>query len=115
MMGRPITMDQLRQDVGTMVEKITKVITTFRNFRLTMQEYVCLKVIAMVTTQEGRTGESDKIYLFNSFIFAGNVQDRELEGIHDRYMNCLKTFIEYNFPQEPNRVQELLVKLPEVK
>ena len=54
MMGRPITMDQLRQDVGTMVEKITKVITTFRNFRLTMQEYVCLKVIAMVTTQEGR-------------------------------------------------------------
>merc|ERR1719232_1368862 len=97
MMGRPITMDQLRQDVGTMVEKITKVITTFRNFRLTMQEYVCLKVIAMVTTQEGI------------------VQDRELEQIHDRYMNCLKTFIEYNFPQEPNRVQELLVKLPEVQ
>ena len=61
-------MDQLRQDVGTMVEKITKVITTFRNFRLTMQEYVCLKVIAMVTTQEGRTGESDKIYFFN-FIY----------------------------------------------
>ena len=53
MMGRPITMDQLRQDVGTMVEKITKVITTFRNFRLTMQEYVCLKVVAMVTTPEG--------------------------------------------------------------
>ena len=46
-------MDQLRQDVGTMVEKITKVITTFRNFRLTMQEYVCLKVVAMVTTPEG--------------------------------------------------------------
>lgn len=97
MMGRPITMDQLRQDVGTMVEKITKVITTFRNFRLTMQEYVCLKVVAMVTTPEG------------------NVQDRELEHIHDRYMNCLKTFIEYNFPQEPNRVHDLLVKLPEVQ
>ena len=29
-------------------------------------------------------------------------------------MNCLRTFIEYNYPQEPNRVQELLVKLPEV-
>ena len=46
-------MDQLRQDVGTMVEKITKVITSFRNFRLSMQEYVCLKVVAMLT-QEGR-------------------------------------------------------------
>lgn len=45
----------------------------------------------------------------------GNVQDSELEQIHDRYLNCLKTFIEYNFPQEPNRVQDLLVKLPEVQ
>ena len=53
MMGRPITMDQLRQDVGTMVEKITKVITTFRDFHLTMQEYVCLKVVAMVTNTDG--------------------------------------------------------------
>ena len=52
MMGRPITMDQLRQDVGTMVEKITKVITSFRNFQLSKQEYVCLKVVAMLT-QEG--------------------------------------------------------------
>jgi len=97
MMGRPITMDQLRQDVGPMVERITKVITSFRNFRLTMQEYVCLKVVAMLSNAEG------------------NVQDRELEQIHSRYMNCLRTFIEYNYPQEPNRVQELLVKLPEVQ
>ena len=55
MMGRPITMDQLRQDVGNMVEKITKVITSFRDFRLSMQEYVCLKVVAMLT-QDGELG-----------------------------------------------------------
>ena len=55
MMGRPITMDQLRQDVGPMVEKITKVITSFRNFRLTMQEYVCLKVVAMLSNAEGNS------------------------------------------------------------
>ena len=48
MMGKPITMDQLRQDVGTMVEKITKVIAVFRSCHLRMEEYVCLKVIAMV-------------------------------------------------------------------
>ena len=53
MMGRPITMDQLRQDVGPMVEKITKVITSFRNFQLSKQEYVCLKVVAMLT-QDGK-------------------------------------------------------------
>ena len=56
MMGKPITMDQLRQDVGNMVEKITKVIAIFRQFQLKMEEYVCLKVIAMVS-QEGKPAE----------------------------------------------------------
>ena len=63
MMGRPITMDQLRQDVGPMVEKITQVISTFRNFRLTIQEYVCLKVVAMVTTPEGREKHEDARFM----------------------------------------------------
>ena len=53
MMGKPITMDQLRQDVGNMVEKITKVIAIFRQCQLKMEEYVCLKVIAMAS-QEGK-------------------------------------------------------------
>ena len=59
MMGRPITMDQLRQDVGNMVEKVTKVITSLRNFRLTIQEYVCLKVVAMLTED----GQFSRIYI----------------------------------------------------
>ena len=59
MMGRPITMDQLRQDVGNMVEKVTKVITSLRNFRLTIQEYVCLKVVAMLTED----GKFSRIYI----------------------------------------------------
>ena len=61
MMGKPITMDQLRQDVGNMVEKITKVIAIFRQFQLKMEEYVCLKVIAMVS-QDGK-----KIKFFEGF------------------------------------------------
>ena len=61
MMGKPITMDQLRQDVGNMVEKITKVIAIFRQFQLKMEEYVCLKVIAMVS-QEGKQAEYHILY-----------------------------------------------------
>lgn len=49
MMGRPITMDQLQQDVGLMVEKITYVTLMFRRVRLRMEEYVCLKVITMLS------------------------------------------------------------------
>ena len=51
MMGKPITMDQLRQDVGIMVEKITKVIAVFRSCHLRIEEYVCLKVLAMVAEE----------------------------------------------------------------
>ena len=48
-------------------------------------------------------------------IFAGSLQHQSLEPIHSRYMACLRTFAEYNYPQQPNRVEELLVKLPEVR
>lgn len=47
-MGRPITMDQLRQEVGVMVEKITHVTLALRKIKIQIEEYVCLKVIAML-------------------------------------------------------------------
>jgi len=95
MMGKPITMDQLRQDVGTMVEKITKVIAVFRSCHLRMEEYVCLKVIAMVAEDDGRSPALGIIY--------------------SRYLRCLNIFTKKYFPSEPNRVEELLIRLPEVK
>merc|ERR1711879_283961 len=95
MMGRPITMDQLRQDVGTMVEKITKVIAVFRSCHLRIEEYVCLKVLAMVAEDDGKSPALDLIY--------------------KRYLNCLKMFTMKYFPSQPNRVEELLIRLPEVK
>ena len=48
-------------------------------------------------------------------MIAGSLQHQSLEPIHSRYMSCLRTFAEYNYPQQPNRVEELLVKLPEVR
>lgn len=95
MMGRPISIDQLRQDVGQMIEKITHVTLMFRRIKLRMEEYVCLKVIAMLN--QGR-GDSS-----------------ELETIQERYMTCLRSFEEHHFPQQPTRFHELLVRLPEVQ
>nr|CAD7454555.1 unnamed protein product [Timema tahoe] len=95
MMGRPITMDQLRQDVGLMVEKITHVTLMFRRIKLRMEEYVCLKVITMLNQARGGS--------------------MELETIQDRYMSCLRSFVEHNSSQNPTRFHELLVRLPEVQ
>ena len=52
MMGRPLTLDQLRQDVGLMVERITHVTMMLQRCQLRMEEYVCLKVIAMLSQCE---------------------------------------------------------------
>ncbi|XP_014286558.1 hormone receptor 4 isoform X2 [Halyomorpha halys] len=95
MMGRPITMDQLRQDVGLMVEKITYVTLMFRRIKLTMQEYVCLKVIIMLNPSRGDANE--------------------LEAMQERYMTCLRTYVEHSFPNQPNRFHDLLLRLPEVQ
>ena len=65
MMGKPISMDQLHQDVGNMVEKITKVIAGFRQLQLKMEEYVCLKVISMVSS-DGKFNL--KFDLFEAFL-----------------------------------------------
>ena len=99
MMGKPITMDQLRQDVGNMVEKITKVIAIFRQFQLKMEEYVCLKVIAMVSQDDLTHGGTNPT----------------LNVIHEKYLGCLRSFAKKHFPNQPNRVEELLVRLPEVQ
>ena len=57
-----------------------------------VEEYVCLKVIAMVQLEE----------------------DATLSYIHERYLNCLKSFTRLHFPNEPKRAENLLKKLPAV-
>jgi len=96
MMGRPLTLDQLRQDVGLMVERITHVTMMLQRCQLRMEEYVCLKVIAMLSQPKG----------------SGSV---ELEAIQERYMHCLQSYVEHNYPQSPGRFADLLSRLPEVQ
>lgn len=41
-------MDQLKLDVGLMVEKMTQITIMFRRIKLRMEEYVCLKVYILL-------------------------------------------------------------------
>lgn len=47
-MGHPISMEQLKLDVGLMVEKMTQITIMFRRIKLRMEEYVCLKVYILL-------------------------------------------------------------------
>ncbi|KAJ3666077.1 hypothetical protein Zmor_001532 [Zophobas morio] len=100
MMGREITIEQLRQDVGLMIEKITHVTLMFRQIKLTMEEYVCLKVITMLNQAKPATS-------------SGN--NSELDSIHERYMTCLRVYTQHMYPQQSQRFQDLLSRLPEIQ
>lgn len=52
LMGQPISMEQLRLDVGHMVEKMTQITIMFRRIKLKMEEYVCLKVYILLNRGE---------------------------------------------------------------
>ncbi|XP_057657601.1 hormone receptor 4 isoform X3 [Diorhabda carinulata] len=99
MMGREITIEQLRQDVGLMIERITHVTLMFRQIKLTMEEYVCLKVITMLNQAKPASSSGPS----------------ELETIHERYMTCLRVYTQHMYPQQTTRFQDLLVRLPEIQ
>lgn len=128
MMGRPLTLDQLRQDVGLMVERITHVTMMLQRCQLRMEEYVCLKVIAMLSQCKPQsrsrslkaptqsTNSTDN-QLFSRFLIrysANGNSNVELEAIQERYMQCLQSFVERNYSQSSGRFPDLLSRLPEV-
>ncbi|CAB3255443.1 unnamed protein product [Arctia plantaginis] len=90
LMGRPITLEQLRLDVGLVVEKMTQITCVFRRIQLRMEEYVCLKV----------------------YILLNQV---DLEGIQERYVQVLRSYLEHAAPHHPGRLQELFARIPEIQ
>ncbi|XP_063831270.1 hormone receptor 4 isoform X3 [Ostrinia nubilalis] len=91
LMGRPITLEQLKLDVGLVVEKMTQITCVFRRIQLRMEEYVCLKVYILLN------------------------QEVELEGIQDRYVQVLRSYLEHAAPHHPGRLQELFARIPEIQ
>ncbi|XP_061396411.1 hormone receptor 4-like, partial [Musca vetustissima] len=93
LMGQPIAMEQLKLDVGHMVDKMTQITIMFRRIKLKMEEYVCLKVYILL-----------------------NKAEVELESIQERYIQVLRTFLQHSSPQNPQaRLNELLSHIPEIQ
>lgn len=64
LMGHPISMEQLRLDVGHMVEKMTQITIMFRRIKLRMEEYVCLKVYILLNQGTKQRSKSQFQYIF---------------------------------------------------
>lgn len=71
-MGRPITLEQLRLDVGLVVEKMTQITCVFRRIQLRMEEYVCLKVYILLN--QGRLNLHTFLKMVKSFVGASKTR-----------------------------------------
>ncbi|XP_045465304.1 hormone receptor 4 isoform X3 [Harmonia axyridis] len=100
LIGDDYSESKLREDISNVLKRLLHIIHTFKQLKLTMEEYVCLKVITLVGNE--------------NFPGAGPGYS-EMESVFDKYMTCLKVFIQNIFPQQTNRVQELMGILPEIQ
>ncbi|KFM63027.1 Hormone receptor 4, partial [Stegodyphus mimosarum] len=91
-----ISLEQLRMEAGELVEQLTQLTATFRKLQLCLEEYVCLKVVAMLS-QESYQGQQD------------------IEKIQDRYLTALTVFVQNRFPQQASRLRDLLACLSEIQ
>ncbi|GAB6026608.1 Ligand-binding domain of nuclear hormone receptor [Chamberlinius hualienensis] len=96
MLGRTVTIDELKHEVGIIVEKISHLVCKLRRLNLSMEEYTCLKIITMLNQEEIQP-------------------HKELEVIQDRYVCALKTYSETCYPHQPARFRDILVWLPEMQ
>lgn len=90
------TLEELTNEIGEIVEKITHVMAAFMNINLSKQEYVCLQVVLLLNQNQ-------------------TMPVKEVEKVQDRYTNALQQYIAVHHPDEPNRFGELLLRLPEIQ
>lgn len=77
-MGHAISMEQLKLDVGLMVEKMTQITIMFRRIKLRMEEYVCLKVYILLNKGELMKNRKVKAFIrieFGMFLKKHSLND----------------------------------------
>lgn len=111
-MGHPISMEQLRLDVGHMVEKMTQITIMFRRIKLKMEEYVCLKVYILLN--KGNANAANESIVSEEKSKSFRFTEVELESIQERYVQVLRSYLQHSSPHNPGRLGELLAHIPEV-
>ncbi|OQR75303.1 hypothetical protein BIW11_08511 [Tropilaelaps mercedesae] len=86
-MGRHIGMDQLEQEAGELVDKLTRLALCLRRGEVTLEEYVCLKVLTMLSHEETQSA---------------------LTPIRERYMGALRSHLAATKSSQPIRLDYLL-------
>ncbi|XP_054770172.1 hormone receptor 4-like [Lytechinus pictus] len=87
-----LDMDVFRDEMGEVVEKVTKLAASFRTLGVTRNEYLLLKVIL--------------------FLDQGKPVNEQIRSVQEPYLLALRDFMEAN--NQPGRFDDFLSQLPEL-
>lgn len=114
LMGQPVTLVQLPSEAVPLVDQMTGLASELRKARLCLEEYVCLKVVIMLSYGEYSTGQNAAA-AHDRIGCAEDPNQRQLESIQERYLAALRVFTEQRFPNQSSRFAELLARLPDIQ
>ncbi|XP_076454831.1 hormone receptor 4-like [Babylonia areolata] len=90
-----VTLEQLHREVGGVMERVSRVMATFRRLGLTRKELAALQVLLLLYSEEPQT-------------------EPVLQQIMHVYQEALRHHILERFPSEANRIGDLLTQLSEI-
>lgn len=98
-LGKSMTLEQAKKlGLGPVIERMLNLTEHMRRLRLDQYEYVCLKVIILLTSDVSGLREPEKV---------GVCQKQVLEA--------MQTYTRIHYPQQPSKFGELLLRIPELE
>lgn len=113
LMGQPVTLVQLPSEAVPLVDQMTGLASELRKARLCLEEYVCLKVVIMLSY--GECQPPPGAAPLTRHPVPEDPSQRQLETIQERYLAALRVFTEQRFPNQSSRFTDLLARLPDIQ
>ncbi|XP_076436483.1 LOW QUALITY PROTEIN: hormone receptor 4-like [Babylonia areolata] len=109
--GKLFSMDQLRQEIGGVMERITRVMLHFAQLAVTRKELAVLQVILLLSSPSSASSSSSS----SSSSQEEPQEDAVMQRIVRTYQQALRHYILERYPSEANRFGDLLAQLPEIR
>ncbi|KAG1714769.1 Nuclear hormone receptor FTZ-F1 beta [Nymphon striatum] len=97
--GKSITLQQAQSlGLGTVIERMLNITDHFRRLKFDECEYVCLKVIILLTSDVTMLKEPHKV-----------------QHCQEQVLHALQTYSSSHFPQIPSKFGEILLRIPDLE
>ncbi|UYV63363.1 Hr4 [Cordylochernes scorpioides] len=106
--GWQVADEQVRLEVGPLLRALAEPTVRLRALHFTIEEYVCLKVILMLTPHPGKSSLEHRTLLTHR---CADISV-DVSALHNRYRAALRSHIETAWPFQPERFSELDAATP---